>query len=95
MPEIKEITNEHEWEEFVGVERPTSILQSWHWRNILESEGRRPRAYFILDKGSPIAAVLVGVFDLPFGNFYLYAPRGPVFKSDISPVLKAGVISQI
>ncbi len=93
--EIKQITNEQEWEGFVGKQEQTSVLQSWHWREFLQAEGRSPLAFFVIHNGEILAALLVSKLAFPGNKYYLYAPRGPVFKNGLTVEIREKVLRQI
>ena len=95
MIEIKPIENKELWQNFVEHAEPTSILQSWAWREFLYTEKLSPETFFILFKGEPIAAALIAKINLPTGKFYLYCPRGPIFAKGLMPERRDDAITEL
>lgn len=93
--EVKEITNKEEWEGFVGAVHPTSVLQSAHWPKLLESENASARCFFVYNRDEVVAASLIAQIFLPLGKFYLYSPRGPVFKNHLPAELKEEAVQAL
>ncbi|MBI5530802.1 MAG: peptidoglycan bridge formation glycyltransferase FemA/FemB family protein [Candidatus Doudnabacteria bacterium] len=57
-----------------------SFLQSWEWGDWQQSLGREVYRYLYLDENNkPIVSVQLIKMPLPLGQYYLYAPYGPVF----------------
>lgn len=57
-----------------------SFLQSWQWGEMQGRLGVRYWRFIVEDQGAGVAAALVLRRDLPFGQNWLYAPRGPVIS---------------
>lgn len=90
--EVREVLNKLEWDNFVSGQHPTSILQSSLWQNLLSSEGMASKVFFVAHRGEAVAGALIAQMDLPAGKFYLYSPRGPIFKNHLAPELKEEAI---
>ena len=90
--EIKEINDKPDWKDFVEGQKPTSLLQSWVWRDFLELQGLNPKTFFVIDKGEPVAALLSSTVRVPLGFNYVYGPRGPILKTGLSENVKAEVL---
>ncbi len=86
-----------EWNAFVRENYPPvgGFMQSWEWGMFQESLGRTARRYFIFDGGRRRSAVFIVRHALPFGLFYDYAPRGPVFARDATDDEAAKIVGAI
>lgn len=93
--ELKPTQNEHEWNNFVKQQKQASLLQSWRWRNLLDKKKENPKTFFVLKKGDVVASVLVSKVNLPLNKYYLYCPRGPVFKDGFSSENREKVVKEI
>src|SRR6266404_3808304 len=64
---------------FVSTQASGSFLQSWEWGEWQVRLGRAVFRFKILDvKGEWLGCIQLIKMLLPFGQYYLYAPYGPV-----------------
>ena len=81
--EVREVTSEHDWEEFLIKQNPTTFLQNWNWSKFNESLGRKVYRLGIYNRGNLSGVALLINYETRLGN-YLYCPRGPVLNwSDV------------
>jgi len=73
MDNRPQTANREQWNEFVIGSRG-SFLQSWQWGEFQQSEGRK-----IWRLANEDWQTLLIKYPLPFGQGYLYCPRGPLF----------------
>ena len=92
---VKPIQNKQEWEDFVKEQEPTSLLQSWLWKEFLSLDKKSPLAFFIVENGEVLAAALLSRVELTLGRHYFYVPRGPIFKSGLSANVKENVLAAL
>jgi len=83
--EIVEIKNKEQWNKFVAG-NGSQFLQSADWGEFQESLGRKVWHLAAVEREEILASALVVKYNLPFGQSYLYIPRGPVgdFRFQIS-----------
>ncbi|MFH0853867.1 MAG: peptidoglycan bridge formation glycyltransferase FemA/FemB family protein [bacterium] len=79
--ETKQVTEQNQWEEFVGQQNPSQFLQSWAWGEFQQSLGRHIYRLGVFNNGQMIAAVLCSSYQLPMKQSYLYVPRGPIMSN--------------
>ena len=77
--ELKEITNQQEWNGSLGEVPECSFTQSWEWGEILKSEGKEVKRLQLLENSKVIG---MGQFikNKVFGFEYFFCPKGPVLK---------------
>lgn len=63
---------------FVANNPSGSFLQAWEWGDWQEKLGKPVRRFFLSDSEKPVLAAQAILSPLPFGQFYLYLPYGPV-----------------
>ena len=79
------------WNKFIAENSSESFLQAWEWGEFQVGVGRKILRVGVVDNnfkendkevssGDLLATVLIIKYDLPFGQSYLYCPRGPVVK---------------
>ena len=81
------------WNKFIAENSSESFLQAWEWGSFQESLGRKIWRMGIvksqkskvksleISNSSLLGMILIVKYDLPFGQSYLYCPRGPVAKA--------------
>jgi lipid II:glycine glycyltransferase (peptidoglycan interpeptide bridge formation enzyme) len=72
------VDDQQRWDDFVQAAASTSFLQSWAWGEMQTSLGVRFWRLIVEDSGAVVATALVLRRDLPFGQSWLYLPRGPI-----------------
>ncbi len=85
--EILEVKNSHELNDFVAGQPMSQFLQSGEWADFQESLGRKSWRFLVKDDGKIIASAVIVKYPLPFGQSYLYCPRGPIFIKNIPAIL--------
>jgi len=75
--EIREIKNKDQWNKFVAG-NGSQFLQSADWGEFQESLGRKVWRLAAVEGEEILASALAVKYNLPFGQGYLYLPRGPV-----------------
>lgn len=76
--EISEIQKQ-QYNRFVLENKNASFLQSWEWGQWQEKLGRETARFFLNnDSGQTICSLQLVKMPLPLGQYYLYAPYGPV-----------------
>lgn len=76
--EVKD-QDKQDYNRFVAGQQAGSFLQSWEWGQWQEKLGREVyRFKMVDDAGNFMAAAQLIKMPLPFGQYYLYAPYGPV-----------------
>jgi peptidoglycan pentaglycine glycine transferase (the first glycine) len=82
---LKPISDRSEWEAFASARRFAQFPQSFDWGEFRASCGATVRRYFLLGSDqSPIAAIQMEYRARRFGMGYWFAPRGPIFREDLS-----------
>lgn len=72
--------NKQEYNRYVAAQETGSFLQSWEWGEWEERLGLEVYRYKIIDdSGGAAGAVQFIKRPLPLGQYYLFAPYGPVF----------------
>ncbi|MFC1612796.1 lipid II:glycine glycyltransferase FemX [Patescibacteria group bacterium] len=79
---ITEITDKNKWNELVASQKNAQFLQSWEWGEFHKKMGRK--VWRVVVDG--VVAQIIK-YSLPFGQNYLYCPRGPGVnpKSKVHP----------
>ncbi len=68
------------YNQFVAAQESGSFLQGYEWGEWQASLGREVYRFKIVDEGEQtIGSIQLVRMPLPFGQYYLYAPYGPVF----------------
>ncbi len=78
--EIKEITNQKEWNSWLIEQNPNTFLQSWEWGQVQEKDGEKVRYLGMFQNEKQIGAALIITVHAKRGLFLL-CPHGPVFVS--------------
>ncbi|MFH1405096.1 MAG: peptidoglycan bridge formation glycyltransferase FemA/FemB family protein [Patescibacteria group bacterium] len=79
---FKEIVDKNKWEEFVKKNAPISgaFLHSWDWGEFQSAYGKKVvRLGEFNDEGQIQGVALLIQMQMPFGKYYWYCPRGPLF----------------
>src|SRR6185503_14442949 len=75
-------SDKHSFNEFVAAQESGSFLQSWEWGEWQEKLGKAARRFFLLDDTDQIIAALQVIHQpLPFGQYYVYLPYGPIVST--------------
>lgn len=75
-------TQRRDYNDFVAAQESGSFLQSWQWGEWQERLGRKVYRYFVKDgDGRTIASLQLIQVSLPFRQYYLYCPYGPIVNS--------------
>lgn len=74
------------WNYFVTEHFPPvgAFLQSFEWGEFKATLNLKIERYALVEKGRWLACFQLEIHTLPFGLQYAYAPRGPLFRKDIS-----------
>jgi len=72
------------WEALVATHNQASFLQAWAWGEFQAAAGRPVYRLAVTDeRGQYLAAAQFFFHPLPFGQRYLYLPRGPVWSANL------------
>lgn len=71
------------------------FLQSNLWRDFLNQQNKKNWQLVVKDENDAIAFCLLYQNDLPLGRSFLYTPKGPVFKKNISQEKKEEALKLI
>lgn len=72
-----------------------AFLQSSFWQNFLKLQNINFWQLAVVENQQTIATCLLYEKKLPLGKSYLYAPKGPIFRSDLSDQQKQEALSLI
>ncbi|MBI5621377.1 peptidoglycan bridge formation glycyltransferase FemA/FemB family protein [Candidatus Falkowbacteria bacterium] len=75
------ITDQKLWDEFI-IANGNEFLQSWDWGVLQQTLGRTIWRFGVMEGNALCAAALVIKMPLPFGQHYLYSPRGPIWRGE-------------
>lgn len=76
---IKKVEDKLFWDKFMAAQKGSQFLQSFLWGEFKENLGLEIIRLGVFEKEKMIMAAQLIKNELPLGNYYLYAPRGPVF----------------
>ncbi len=65
-----------------------AFLQSKVWQSFLEAQNKKYWQIVVLEETEVLALCVLYQKELPLGKSYLYAPKGPFFKHDLSEEIK-------
>ena len=83
MVEIREVTNQQEWDNVAKSVTPTSVLQSWHWGDFQESLGRKVWKLGIYDNDILTGVALTQKIPTRLRT-HLYVSNGPaILRQDM------------
>ncbi len=87
---LKEITNEHIWEDFFTAAKEKSFLQSWNWGEFQKAMGNKIWRFGLYKDNDLVAESLVVRIKAKRGTF-LFVPHGPVVlnKKNLESVLSS------
>lgn len=81
--EIKEITNEELWNNWLLKLKPNTFLQSWEWGQVNQAEGQKVRYCGFFKNNQQVGAAQLLTVQAKRGRF-LFCPHGPLFVPEIS-----------
>ena len=91
-----EVTGQESWEAFNASQPYAQFLQSWAWGEFRKAQGSAVRRFALSDdRGVWVAAIQLEERKRRFGFTYLFAPRGPVFSSNIPVETRRDVLAQL
>lgn len=76
---IKEISNQHEWNGFLEKLNPNTFLQSWEWGQLQKNTGENVRYLGFFKDNEQIGSALIITVNAKRGRFLL-CPHGPIFQ---------------
>jgi peptidoglycan pentaglycine glycine transferase (the first glycine) len=79
--QVKEITDQKQWDDFVGSFSPNTFLQSWQWKLVQEEDGEIVTMLGFYTNEVLVAVALLILVHAKRGNYYLI-PHGPIVKND-------------
>ena len=79
--QVKEITDQNQWEDFVLAQLPNTFLQSWQWKQVQEQDGERVTMLGFYNNEDCVAVALVIAVHAKRGNYFL-VPHGPIMKNE-------------
>ena len=85
--EIKQITNQAEWDNWLKDGSNFSFTQSFGWGEILKNEGKEVERIAVLS-GNQILGAAQMVRNKASKFEYYFCPKGPVFKEQPGEILK-------
>ena len=90
------ITSQNNFDDFLKTRFVSgAFLQSSFWQDFLKIQNKNIWQLAVLDNNQVIASCLLYEKKLPFSKSYLYAPKGPMFRSDLTDKQKQSVLSLI
>ena len=78
--EIKELSDQQKWNDFLETINPNTFLQSWEWGQLQKDTGENIRYLGFFNKEEQIGSALVITVNAKRGRFLL-CPHGPIFKN--------------
>ncbi|MEO6077660.1 MAG: peptidoglycan bridge formation glycyltransferase FemA/FemB family protein, partial [Candidatus Andersenbacteria bacterium] len=79
--QVKEITDQKQWDDFVGQILPNTFLESWQWKRVQEEDGEIVTMLGFYNAEVLQAVALLILVHAKRGNYYLL-PHGPIVKDD-------------
>src|SRR3989338_4561823 len=93
--ELIEIKDKQKWEGFVAGQVESTVLQSWAWGEFLAALGRPIKRFFVLHQGDILARVLIVKIIFTKNFYYLYVPRGPVFRDGLNKQQRLEILRRL
>lgn len=81
--ELIDLRSPNEINAFLERQLHAQFCQSWQWGELEKEEGAKVWRLGVRDGGHLVAAAQLVNRNLPLGFSYLYAPRGPVFSTQL------------
>src|SRR5258708_29713125 len=87
--QVKEITEQAIWDNFVMSLLPNTFLQSWQWKLVQENDGEKVSMLGFYHEQELCGVALVITVHAKRGNYFL-VPHGPIVKDekDLKEVIK-------
>ena len=90
------ITSQKSFDDFLKTRFVSgAFLQSGFWQDFLKLQNKNFWQLAVIDNNQTIAACLLYEKKLPLAKSYLYAPKGPIFRSDLTDQQKQEALSLI
>jgi len=90
--EVREITDRQELNSFVVTALGGQFLQSWEWGEFQGKMGNKNWRFGVYRQGILVAVATIIANKLPLSRSYIYAPQGPVFKTNLSDLQKEEIV---
>lgn len=81
--EIREVSDENQWEDFLNEARPHTFLQSWKWGEFNEQTGNKIWRLGIFENDAFLGVALIIKTEARRGSF-LFCPHGPITITNFS-----------
>ena len=90
------ITSQNNFDDFLKTRFVSgAFLQSSFWQDFLKTQDKNFWQLAVLENNQVIASCLLYEKKLPFAKSYLYAPKGPIFASQLTDQQKQAALSLI